>query len=150
GTMRYGIVAAALLVVGAASAPLSAGGPARPGDDALVEKVRKAIDRGVRFLRERQRDTGSWEVDVDSAVAEGGWTSLTLLALLNAGVPPTDPAVARGLQWLRNLQPEKTYVRALQTMVYAEAGRSEDRERIQANVNWLIEARVFRGNALAG
>src|SRR5258708_33069919 len=35
-------------------------------------------------------------------------------------------------------------------MVFALAGRNEDRERIQLNVDWLIRARVMDGPTLLG
>ena len=108
----------------------------------LVDRVRKAIDDGIKFLRQAQRGDGSWELNVTSVGHPGGSTSLALLALLNAGVPPNDPSIARGLTYLRNLEQYTTYVRALQTMVYTEAGFNEDRERIQKNVDWLISTRL--------
>ena len=73
-----------------------------------------------------------------------------LLALLNAGVPPEDKMVKKGLEYLRKLDSDKTYVRALQTMVFAEAGQKEDSERIQQNVDWLLKARIKNGGDLMG
>jgi hypothetical protein len=120
--------------------------PARPApeEDALVDRVRKAIDSGVTYLRSQQRQ-GNWEVGQDKLGYPGGWTSLVLLALLNAGVPPTDDAVRGGLEYLRTVPPEKTYVVGLQTMVFALAGQGIDRERIQHNVDWLVAARLPGG-----
>jgi hypothetical protein len=114
--------------------------------------VRKAIARGVQFLRDAESGTGGWEhLDPVSAGYPGGWTSLALLALLNAGVKPDDPIIERGLRELRKIEPKQTYVVSLQTLAFAEAGRSQDRERIQRNVNWLINARVTDGgNGLRG
>ena len=58
---------------------------------------------------------------------------------------PDDPtSIQRGLHYLRSIEPRQTYVVGLQTMVFAEAGRTEDRERIQRNVDWLLAARVMR------
>jgi Domain of unknown function (DUF4159) len=117
----------------------------------LVEQVRKAIERGVQFLRDQEEGQGNWEhVNPASGANPGGWTALALLALLNAGVKPDDPLIERGLQYLRQLKPGKTYVVGLQTMVFAEAGLPQDRERIQRNVDWLIAARVTDGGQLRG
>ncbi|MBI3411524.1 MAG: DUF4159 domain-containing protein [Planctomycetes bacterium] len=116
----------------------------------LVGRVKTSIDLGVRFLRGKQLANGSWEVNIPSAGVQGGWSSLAVLALLNSGVPVNDPAVKRGLEYVRSLQPTMTYVRALQTMVLVEAGLDEDRERIVKNVEWLIKARVIRGGKLMG
>lgn len=123
---------------------------AQPRKEALVDRVKKSIDRGVQFLRSNQRNDGSWEVNVASVHHEGGWTALAVLAMLNAGVPASDPAVQRGLNYLRNFDAQVTYVRALQTMVFAEAGQVEDAERTQKNVKWLVDKRVLNGNVLTG
>jgi hypothetical protein len=115
-----------------------------------VDLVKKAIDRGIKYLRQTQREKGDWEVNLPSVVHKGGWTSLALLALLNASVPVNDPMIVKGLAYLRELRPGSTYVRALQTMVFVEAGQKEDSERIANNVQWLIDARVFRTGELRG
>jgi hypothetical protein len=125
--------------------------PAKPARrDPLVEQVRKSIKRGIKYLRSRQNRDGDWEVDTYSSTRKGGWTSLVLLALLNAGVSPNDRAVQKGLDWLRKVGPEDTYVVALQTMVFYEARKSEDSERIQRNVNWLVKNRKKDGDRLLG
>jgi hypothetical protein len=113
----------------------------------LVQQVKRAIDRGVQFLRQKQRPGGSYEVDL---VKEGGQTALAVIALLNAGVPYDDPAVRGGLQYLRELKSEYTYIRALQAIAFAEAKRPEDLPRIRDHVNWLIAARVRNDGKLLG
>src|SRR5262245_17720261 len=94
--------------------PAPAQPPARPGkaDEELVEKVRKAIDNGVRFLKKQQSPQGTWEGVVLNVLADmdGGQTALATLALLNCGVKPDDPAVEKSLEYLRKLPPKKTYV----------------------------------------
>lgn len=68
----------------------------------LVQQVRKAIDAGVRFLRDQEKGNGNWEaVDKASVAMPGGWTSLAMLALLNSGVQSEDPIIERGLKSLR-------------------------------------------------
>lgn len=132
-------------------APASSMGAQPPGQPGLVERVNKAIDAGVRFLYDQERGTGNWEkIDQASLANPGGWTSLAILALLNSGVDPKDPIIDRALKYLRTLEPEKTYVVGLQIMAYAEAGRSEDRERIQTLVDWLIKARSMSGQECRG
>ena len=72
-------------------------------------------------------------------------TALCTLALLNAGVGPDDPAVARALDYLRGFdKPEKTYSVALRTMVYCLAEPKKDQLLIRQNVRWL------EGTQLAG
>jgi hypothetical protein len=133
--------ALALTLLAAAGTPVRA-------DDPLVEKVRKSIDDGKRYLLGQKRENGSWEVGAATVTYPGGTTSLVLLALLTAGVPPSDPVIQDGLKYLRTIDLEagsKTYVVGLQTMAYAQAGQAVDRERIQKNITWLQEARKANG-----
>jgi hypothetical protein len=124
---------------------------AEPKAEPLVERVRRGIDRGVRYLREVEDGKGHWEVDgMLAQMRKGGQSCLAMLALLNAGVKPDDPIIERGLQYLRTLPPRLTYVVGLQTMVYVAAGRTEDRPRIQANVNWLLSQMNTADNQFAG
>jgi len=120
-------------------------------EEPLVERVRAAIEKGVRYLKSVEKGTQKWEQDITVAgTRPGGETALALLALLNAGVKPNDPVVERGLEYLRRIDPKDTYVVGLQTMVYAEVGDPRDGPRIQNNVDWLIRARVYRNGQLRG
>src|SRR5262245_50039308 len=121
----------------------------------LADRVKKAIDGGVKYLKVVQRASGSWEVDGDvianAAVSHpGGKTALAILALLNAGLTSNDPSVALGLKNLRSIEPESTYACALQLLAYAEANLPEDRLRIQNNVKWLLDARVYKAGEFLG
>jgi hypothetical protein len=131
--------------------PLLAALPACSADDEktdLVEPVRKAIERGVKYLRSQQHD-GDWEHQ-GMPGKPGAVTSLALLALLNSGMAPDDPIIQNGLKSLRKVEPEWTYVVGLQTMVFALARQPVDRERIQRNVDWLIKARLQNNGKLVG
>ncbi len=137
----------AVLLLALVATPFAA---AQQKKEPLVEQVKTSIQRGVKFLRDSQRPDGSWEVNLENVAVQGGWTSLAVLALLNAGVPVIDRTVAEGLAYLRRLEPSMTYVRALQTMVFVEAAMPEDRERIRGNIDWLIKARVIRNDQFIG
>jgi hypothetical protein len=121
------------------------GSPAR-ADEPLVKKVKTAIDDGTEYLIAKQSINGDWEGE--AAGRPGGCTALVLLALLNAGVPPNDDVIQNGLKYLREIKPKHTYVVGLQTMVYCLAG--ENKERIQANVQWLLDARKMDGDRFRG
>ncbi|OAI47934.1 hypothetical protein AYO44_08340 [Planctomycetaceae bacterium SCGC AG-212-F19] len=150
--MKYLVFAALLAILLISGMPIAAAPPA--GKDNLAEQVRKAIEEGKKFLRAQQVDvddvTGHWEIDINSKGRRGGWTSLALLALLNAGEDPKSKVVQRGLTYLRTIEPADTYVVGLQTMVFAEAGFPQDLARIQRNVDWLVQSRVTRGIELLG
>ncbi|MGL4553996.1 MAG: DUF4159 domain-containing protein [Gemmataceae bacterium] len=112
---------------------------AAAGDDALVEKARNAIAEAVGYLRSQQRATdGGWDGAV-TGTNNGGWTALALLALLNAGVPPDDPAVQRGVSYLKKVSTNKTYVVSLRLMVFARAARAEQ-ELMRADVKYLEDS----------
>lgn len=132
------------LVLVAAALPAPPAREQRPKED-LAESVRVAIERGKRFLIEKEGGTGKWEVDLATTSWPGGWSSLAMLALMNAGVSRDDPVIQRGLKALREIPPSRTYVVALQTMVFARAGFPVDRDRIQRNVDWLVKTRKANG-----
>src|SRR5205085_4334316 len=113
-------------------------------------QIKTTLDNGTKYLLSVQTRAGHWEKDDVSLLVPGGWSGLVMLALLEAGVSPDHEKMKKGLEYLRKLEPDKTYARALQTMVFAKAGKAEDKERIQRNVHWLIDAMVMDGNKLLG
>ncbi|HEY1378117.1 MAG TPA: DUF4159 domain-containing protein [Gemmataceae bacterium] len=139
------------LLTSAVGLTLVAGALAAPAPPAAPDDVLQAIDRGIRFLRQREAGRGHWEDSAQVAAARpGGMTALAVLALLEAGVKPDDAVVRRGLDYLRKLEPKHTYCVGLQTAVFARVGDPQDRPRIQRNVDWLVAARVLRGGKLHG
>jgi hypothetical protein len=145
---RTWVVALAALILPLLSPPSVI--TADPKKEQLVDQVRDAIARGIQYLRDQEKGKGDWECDSISTPWPGGETSLALLALLNCGVDPDDPMIERGLRYLRTVEPQHTYVVGLQTMVFAAAGRAEDKERIQRNAEWLIKSRVWRDRQFVG
>lgn len=106
--------------------------------------VRQAIERGVEYLKAQQDKTrGGWFPEHDGQ--PGGLSALCTLALLSAGVPPSDPAVVRALDYLRGFdKPDMTYSVALRTMVFCAADPIKDRILIDANVKWLETNQLTR------
>jgi hypothetical protein len=148
--MRYlvvRLVVVVLLLVG--SIPSRAAPPPKT-DEPLGERVRTAIQAGVRYLRDQEGGRGQFGKSDVAMIYPGGVTALATLALLDAGVPSDDPLVQRCLKYLRTVEPRRTYVVSLQTMVYVAAGQTEDRERIQRNVDWLLNARRFKQDLFIG
>jgi hypothetical protein len=154
-----GLCVGLLLVSGTpAPAPAQPPGPPPPapgkgsGDAELVQKVKDAIDRGVKYLRKTQSREGDWEAFVLNVIGgqKGGPTALAALALLNAGLTRDDPTVALALKYLRGLGQERTYVVALQTMVFAEARDPADLPAIARNVKWLRDKAIYKDGKLTG
>jgi len=115
---------------------------------AFGEQVERAIREGVRFLKVRQRDNGSW-ADFEND-AKTGVTSLVTLALLAAGENPDSPTVTKALGYLRAFGPDdlrSTYAISLQTQVFAAAEPERDPFRIAANVDWLTNAQIKPGDS---
>jgi len=110
-------------------------GSAASGQGITPEMVREAIQRGVNYLRNVQNPDGSWG---DWPLQPGARTSLCTLALLNAGVKPTDPAIQKALANLRKLRIDSTYALSLQTMVLCQAEPTRDLPLIRDNVATLL------------
>jgi len=86
--------------------------PALAGDDTLYEKIDKAIEKGVEYLKTCQKADGSFG-DIDSETLYGGGTgpgyahqagltALALYALLKSGVPPRDPVIGAGFAFIES------------------------------------------------
>ena len=105
-------------------------------------EVKAAIRAGVRHLRRLQRADGSWP---DASGRTGGTTGLAVLAMVNAGVPADDNAVAAGLDYLARLENRWTYVVALKIQALAAADPVKYRRHIQAAAAWLGKAQRSNG-----
>lgn len=111
-------------------------------------RVLASIDRAIGYLKRRQNGRGGWsELQQGNP---GGVSALVTLALLNAGLEPGEKTIDRALEYLRQFPPERTYVAALQTMVFAEATPRGDRVLIERNVRWLEKAQHTQGEHEGG
>ncbi|HEX7448401.1 MAG TPA: M56 family metallopeptidase [Pirellulales bacterium] len=106
----------------------------QPTED--TARIRRAIDRGVAYLKAQQNDDGSWK---DPPGFVGGITAICTLALLESGAVPADDAVQRALAYLRTLKPQTTYAASLATMVFCAAEPQRDQKHIQRYAKWLAE-----------
>lgn len=108
-------------------------------------EVNRAIDGAIKFLKNEQiAKTGGW----DSSQGKDA-TALCTLALLNAGVPPSDPALKKALEYLRRPSTEKdrwVYVVSLELMVFAVADPKADVNRILENCKYLVKTQIKTGN----
>src|SRR5437763_1518837 len=66
-------------------------------------RVQQAIDRGVKYLKSTQEASGLWTYS--GTQNQLGATALAGLALLECGVPATDPAVQKTATALRTELP---------------------------------------------
>lgn len=123
-----------------ASTPLVA---QQDGAPVSADDVNAAIDKAARFIKQQQKDDGTWP---DRILYAGGLTPLCTLALLHAGCGVDDPAVAKALHWLRGFEPTTTYAASLQTMVFCLATPEQDRVLILRNVRWLNGRQIKSGD----
>ncbi len=65
-------------------------------------QVRSSIDRGVKYLREEQKEDGSWFGRWGVNYVYGTWQSLK--GLNTVRVSDADPMIRRGAEWLRSVQ----------------------------------------------
>ena len=92
------------------TALLSVSGADRELEKSLDQKIAAARDKAIAFLKKQQEPNGHWEQNALNILGmEGGPTALVALALLEAGVPAKDQAVARAVDYLVQLEPQKTY-----------------------------------------
>jgi squalene-hopene/tetraprenyl-beta-curcumene cyclase len=83
----------AMFALGAMTRGATAAEPKTPAD--APAKANQVMTRGVDFLRQAQADDGSY-----SAASGPGITAIVATALLRSGLTPSDPAVAKSLQYL--------------------------------------------------
>ncbi len=110
-----------------------------------AEKVRKSIEKGVRFLKDRQNANGGWQ---GMAGHRDGSTALITLALLNSGVPTNDQTIVRALRRLDQFDESslETYTVSLRIMTYCAANSRKYLDRIQKDVRWLQRAQNTTNN----
>jgi hypothetical protein len=110
--------------------------------------VDAAIEQGIDYLRQTQvAREGRWP---DYENYQSGQTALVLLALLNCGLPPDDPTVASGLDYLKRTSPQFTYEVALQTMAFCAADPQRYATQIRRNAQWLVDSQAKTGKGKGG
>ncbi|MBA4186925.1 MAG: hypothetical protein C0467_02800 [Planctomycetaceae bacterium] len=129
--------------VGQAPAP-------RPADKLAVDM---AVDKGVKFLRESQNPNGAWGNGTGAGGGKGwgvGYTALAGIALLECGVPTSDPGLKKALAAVRFYADSgdlvDTYEVSLAILFLDRMnGGKPDRTRIQ-----YLAARLMAGQTMNG
>ncbi|HHH75565.1 MAG TPA: DUF4159 domain-containing protein, partial [Phycisphaerae bacterium] len=108
------------------------------------EQVQKSIQKAIATLRASRQANGTWK---DYGGYKGGITAISTLALLNAGISPNDPAIRRGVAYLKEVKDEKTYVVSLKCQVFAAADPSGKAHKVslQQSAAWLIKTQLKTG-----
>lgn len=104
-------------------------------------EVKLAIDKGIHALRQAQYDDGSW------GEFGPGSTALVMTALMEAGVPLTDPAIVKAAKYVRHesLRTQHTYSVACSIIAL---------DRLSDNSDWplvrLLTQRLIAGQLTDG
>ncbi|MCE9567777.1 MAG: hypothetical protein K8U57_37740 [Planctomycetes bacterium] len=123
----------------------------RPADKLAIDM---AVDKGVKFLRESQNQaTGLFGPGTGAGGGKGwgaGYTALAGIALIECGVPNTDPGLKKALIRIRAFadagEMDDTYEVALAILFLDRMGGGKpDRTRIQ-----ILAARLMAGQTMNG
>jgi hypothetical protein len=124
--------------------------PLPPKEQAAVDD---AVARAVDFLRREQKPTGIW--GTGTQVNDGGYlvgyTALAGLALAEAGVPPSDPALKKAALVVRaactgpEARPDRTYEVALAILFLDRMADPKDKALIQRLATQLIGGQTQSG-----
>jgi hypothetical protein len=149
----------ALLAIGVLLAAAPPSGPAQqppkevaakgipPLDQAAVDR---SIQMGVEFLRRTQNPQGHWGTGTGPGGGKGwavGYTCLAGLALVECGVPVSDPGLRNAVSGVRRHadELENTYEVALAILFLDRMGEKSDRRIIQMLAGRLISAQTPTG-----
>lgn len=115
--------------------------------------IRKAIERGCKYLLSQQNASGSWGGAGAHEQYPGGLTALCVLALINSGVPADDPQVQKALKVLSEYTvggDSKIYSSALIVMVFCAVDPIKYRQYILNHAKWIAANQVKEGNFAGG
>lgn len=127
--------------------------PAKPRPSAAAwlppaeqEKVNKAIERGVNYLRSQQLDSGTWP-GFGFGFHHVGLAALPGLTLLECGVSANDPLVKKAARHVRESVKEvqDTYEIALSILFLDRLGDPQDEPRIRSLALRLLAGQTEHG-----
>ena len=146
---RWLAAAAAVVYLLSLSERAAAQAP-KPADKLAIDM---AIDKGVKYLRETQNPSGSWGKGTGAGPGKGwgvGYASLACVALIECGVPVSDPGIVRAAKAVRSFADAgelvDTYEISLAILFLDRLnGGKADRTRIQ-----YLAARLMAGQSMNG
>jgi len=110
------------------------------------ERVDRAIEAGIRYLRSRQMRNGGWRFR-NNAGYDVGATGLAVAALATAGVKEDDPTLAAGVKFLLANNPpgRKTYQYSIKIIALAAVNPKKYYDQIVMATQWLENAQLSNG-----
>jgi hypothetical protein len=109
------------------------------------EWVNNAIDRGVRYLKEKQQKSGTWPKRNNEHSV--GYAALPALTLLECGVSPSDPLIQRTAHYVRSKRASlaTTYELSLSILFLDRLGDPSDKSLIQTYALRLVAGQTATG-----
>lgn len=123
------------------------------------QQVDAAIKKGVAYLYSKQKSGGNWEQDVSRKSTAhdwqsqqgdtfGGYTALCTFALLEAGEKPSEPRLARAVDFLKRADIVGIYALGIRTMVWSRLPQTPEVKRLlQEDVKRLAGSTIREGQA---
>lgn len=114
-------------------------------------EVKKAVDRGARWLREETRKAllgALWSGRPRTGkplAQECAGLALQIHALIHAGLPGDDPVIQDGVLWLERAPLRTTYDVASMAMALADHGARAHAERLAEIGQWLVDTQCENG-----
>jgi hypothetical protein len=119
------------------------------------EKVNKAIDQGVAFLKKTQQASGTWPTSNKKREADHlgnfavGFTALPGLTLLECGVKKDDPVIQKAAAFVRTHEQQHkillTYDISLAILFLDQLGDPKDKDLIQKLALRLVAGQTITG-----
>lgn len=112
------------------------------------DKINNAIDRGVQFLKGAQTDNGGWKWRMyRDGRFQAAQSALPAYALLEAGVPGSDPVIQKAAEYVRPkaLASDFTYELSLTLLFLDRLGDPKDEKLMKRLAARLIAGQHFSG-----
>jgi hypothetical protein len=125
---------------------------AKAGRAADEVAIKKAIDRGLFYLKKTQRVNGAWEYvgrgGGQSSASDVGATAIAAVTLLKCGGNAADPPIQKAARYLRASCPELTFTYSISAciMFFDNLGDPQDVSRIEVLTTRLIGGQLPDGS----
>jgi hypothetical protein len=114
-------------------------------DKELQDRINKAIEKGVKYIKSVQRDDGTWPYAANNHTP--GSTALAGWALLESGVKADDPAIKKAAAYLRRaaILEQQVYHISLMIFFFDKLGDAEDVPIIESLGLRLMQSQCMDG-----
>jgi len=134
-----GVALLAALLMGGGRA---AAQPIVTANNVRSEQVRAAVAKATAVLKQLVQEETNW---LGGSARGTGLKALVVVALLNAGVDPTDPVLAAAIRSVAVSPDTETYTVALKCMVLAAADPEQYGSVLQSSAAWLSRTQLSNG-----